>query len=111
VKSSDQGTILVIKLLDSSRKRINWRYGSDYPSCQAYHTTLLPHHNARPDLITDKLRYRFASIAAMFSVQRTIRATTSPQSMNVAGKNPMLPRTSAIEKKGNGTQRKTKVSP
>jgi len=31
VKSSDQGTILAIKLLDPSRKHIDWQYGSDYP--------------------------------------------------------------------------------
>jgi len=33
---------------------------------QAYHSTLLPHHGARLDLIAGKLHYRFASITAMF---------------------------------------------
>jgi len=33
---------------------------------QAYHTTLLTHHNALPDLITGKLRVCFASITVMF---------------------------------------------
>jgi len=33
---------------------------------QVYHTTLLPHYDSHPDLITDKLHYRFASITAMF---------------------------------------------
>ena len=35
-------------------------------SRQAYHTTLLPRHNAHPDLIADMLRYRFTLITAMF---------------------------------------------
>ena len=30
-ESSDLGNILAIKLLDLGCKRINWRYGSDYP--------------------------------------------------------------------------------
>jgi len=34
--------------------------------CQAYHTTLLPCHDMRPDLINDKLCYHFTSITAMF---------------------------------------------
>jgi len=33
---------------------------------QAYHTTILQRHDVLPDLITDKLCYRFASITAMF---------------------------------------------
>ena len=33
---------------------------------QVYYTTLLLHHNTCPDLITDKLRYCFTLIMAMF---------------------------------------------
>jgi len=33
---------------------------------QAFHTKLLPHHDTRPDLFTDMLRYRFTSITAIF---------------------------------------------
>ena len=33
---------------------------------QAYHTMLMLRHNTCPNLITDKLRYHFASITAMF---------------------------------------------
>ena len=40
--------------------------------CQAYHTTLLPCHNTRPDLITDKFHYCFASITAMFFLKTIV---------------------------------------
>jgi len=62
--------------------------------CQAYQTTLLPHHNAPwLTVITGKLRYRFASITAIFfpltDIQRIVRAA-SPLNMNVGGVVPKL---------------------
>jgi len=49
---------------------------------QAYHTTLLPHHITRLNLITDKLRDRFASITAMLFPLTIITHCTKDSSSN-----------------------------
>ena len=51
---------------------------------QTYHTTLLPSHDAYPDLITDELGYHFASIHPVnHRCTQGIVQITSPQNMNV----------------------------
>ena len=54
---------------------------------QAYHTTLLPHHNVSPDLITDiPFCFNYGPVLPInhHYVQKIVEAT-SPQSINVGG--------------------------